>query len=104
MVACASVSQEAVTESQAAVRAAEEVGAEKQPQGQYHLDLAKEQIAAARTKMDGSRKDKKRAEALLDRAKADAELAIAYAQSSEAQQKAKDAWKEVEDLQRTTPE
>jgi len=99
MLACASVPPEALTESQAAVRAAEEVGAQSQPQAQYHLQLAQEQIAAAKQKMDGSRRDKQRAEALLHRAKADAELAIAYAQTSQAQREAQDAWAEIEELQ-----
>lgn len=98
--ACATVPAEAVTDSQAAVRAAEEVGAANQPQAQYHLELAREQIAAAKTKLDGSRRDKRDAEALLDRAKADAELAIAYAQTHAAQGSAEEARSEIQDLQR----
>lgn len=98
--ACATVPAEAVTNSQAAVRAAEEVGAANQPQAQFHLELAREQIAAAKTKLDGSRRDKRDAEALLDRAQADAELAIAYAQTSAAQGSAEEARSEIQDLQR----
>ena len=99
MMACASVSTQRLTESQAAVRAAEEVGASETPKGQYHLNLAKEQIAEAKDRMDGDREDKRRAEALLDRAKSDAELAIAYAQTDEAQRDAERAWSEVKELQ-----
>jgi len=99
MLGCATVSADALADSQAAVRAAEEVGADQHAEGQYHLKLAKDQIAEAKQKMDGNRDDKRRAEALLDRAKSDAELAIAYAQTEEAQREAQEAWSEVNELQ-----
>lgn len=48
LAACASVPAQTLTDSESAVRAAEEVGAADQPQAQYRLSLAREQIAAAK--------------------------------------------------------
>jgi hypothetical protein len=60
---------------QAANRSANEVGAQSNPKAQLHLKLAEEQMKQAKTAMD--KDDNQRAESLLMRAKADAELAIA---------------------------
>src|SRR6185436_19122573 len=60
---------------QAANRGAIEVGAQNNPKAQLHLKLAEEQLKQAKTAMD--KDDNERAESLLMRAKADAELAIA---------------------------
>jgi hypothetical protein len=66
--------------SAASVRAAEEVDAEKTPQAALHLKLAKEEIDQAKALMaDGNNK---RAEFVLFRADADAELAVALARET----------------------
>lgn len=74
--ACASTGapQERMAASQAAIRAAEEVGADKVPAAALHLQLAREQIEQAKKLMaDGNNM---RADSLLQRAEADAELAL----------------------------
>ena len=77
---------EHMAQSQAAARAAMEVGAKDSPEASLHLKLAQEEIAQAQKLMaDG---DNKRADYVLTRAKADAELAVALARESSAQQEA----------------
>jgi hypothetical protein len=64
-----------LAQAQSAERSAAELGAASQPTAQLHLELAREQIAQANVAMkDG---DNGRADALLLRARSDAELAIA---------------------------
>jgi hypothetical protein len=65
--------------SSAAIRAAEEVGATHDATAALHLQLAKEQFEHA-SKLS-AKKDKPRADRLLMRAEADAELALALARS-----------------------
>ncbi len=64
-----------MADAQAAERSAKELGAQEEPGAKLSLKLAQEQIAQAEKAIaDG---DNPRAEALLIRAKADAELAVA---------------------------
>ena len=64
----------------ASIRAAEELGAPKIPQASLHLQLAKEETGRAEKLIaDG---DPKRAEGILTRAQADAELAVAEAREA----------------------
>ncbi len=66
--------------SQSSVRAAQEVNAGQNPQAALHLKLAQEQVDQAKQLMaDG---ENKRAEYVLLRAEADAELAVALARES----------------------
>ncbi len=75
--------------SEAATRSAREVGASNAPQAALHLKLAQEEIAQAKALMsDGNNK---RADYVLIRAKADAELALALAKQASAQAAAKKA-------------
>jgi hypothetical protein len=72
---CASgppVNKEAST---SAIRAAEEVGASKIPSASFYLQLAKEESEKGRVLAAGG--DKEKAESMLTRAQADAELAVA---------------------------
>ena len=64
-----------VASSEAAIRAAQETGSGKLPQAALHLKLAEEQLQAAKGLIRDN--DNKRAEYVLMRAQADAELAIA---------------------------
>jgi len=67
---------------QAADRSAQELGANADPAARLHLTLAQEQAANATKLMkDG---ENKRAESLLLRAKADAELALSLARETKA--------------------
>lgn len=78
--ACSSTQKiptEQFVETRATVRAAEEVGGEKVPSAQVHLDLARNSLALAQRLNDDG--EVKKAELELMRAHADAELALALA-------------------------
>lgn len=60
---------------QSANRSATELGAQDNPQAKLHLKLAEEQLNQAKVALEED--DNERAEALLMRAKADGELAVA---------------------------
>ncbi len=75
--------------SEAAARSAREVGASNAPQAALHLKLAQEEIAQAKGLMNDG--NNKRADYVLIRAKADAELALALAKQASAQSAAKKA-------------
>jgi hypothetical protein len=66
--------------SAGAIRAAEEVGAAHSPQAAFHLQLAKEQFEHARRLTSPS--DLPAAKRLLQRAEADADLALALAREN----------------------
>jgi hypothetical protein len=89
--ACASAPEptERMASAEAAMRAAKEVGASSVPKAQLHNQLAQEQFDQAKKAIaDG---DNELAERLLERSKADAELALAIARESTAQQEATQA-------------
>jgi hypothetical protein len=75
--------------SEAAARSAREVGAANAPQAALHLKLAQEEIAQAKGLMNDG--NNKRADYVLIRAKADAELSLALAKEAVAQSAAKKA-------------
>ena len=75
--------------AQASLRAAQEVGADKDPQAALHLKLAQEQIDQAKKLMDDG--DNQRAEFILTRAESDAELAVALARESTTKTQAQQA-------------
>jgi hypothetical protein len=78
-----------LSEAVSAERGAVELGAPNHPEAQLHLALAREQIAQANIAIkDG---DNGRADTLLRRARADAELAIALTRDQKAKTGAKDA-------------
>lgn len=81
----------------ATVRGAEEVGANNNPQGQLHLRLAQEGLQNAKMLVDNG--DNKRADFVLVRAKADADLALAEARQAKAVADAQTALQHVNDLQ-----
>jgi hypothetical protein len=66
-----------LADAQSATRSARELGANNEPAAQLSLKLADEQISQAQQAIANG--DNKRAESLLVRAKADAELAVAQA-------------------------
>ncbi|MEY4581538.1 MAG: hypothetical protein RL701_6241 [Pseudomonadota bacterium] len=74
---CASSPQptERLVSAQAAMRAAQEVGANGNPQAKLHAQLAREELERAKKLIEDG--DNERAERLLLRATADAELAVA---------------------------
>ncbi len=86
-------------QAQAAERSAVELGAASQPNAQLHLQLAREQMSQASVAIkDG---DNARADALLLRARSDAELAIALTRDQSAKTGAQNAT-DQSNAQRTT--
>lgn len=83
-VGCAhtSVIQERLTAVEAPLRAAEEMGAQRVPRAALHMQYAKDQLAAAE-KLDDAGRDR-RAQLMLMRAQADAELALALVREANA--------------------
>lgn len=82
--------------SQAAIRAAEEVGGNSDPRAALHLKLAREQLEQAKALIQDD--DNEAAERLLKRAEADAELALAIAKQRNTQAEAEEAMRQVEQL------
>lgn len=99
--ACASaIPTERLQSSSAAIRAAEEVGAERVPQAALHLQLAKEQSDRAKKLIDTGDRDE--AALLLARAEADANLAVALARNAEEQRAAQLQRDKLESLKSET--
>jgi uncharacterized protein DUF4398 len=78
-----------MADAESASRSANELGAQTNPKAQLHLKLAEEQMKLAKTAMD--KDDNQRAEGLLMRAKADAELAVALTREENAKTEASKA-------------
>jgi hypothetical protein len=96
--ACASspVPADRLAKSQAAIRSAKELGAERIPPAALHLKVANDQLELGRKLLaDG---DNKRAEAVLMRAEADAEASIALAHENMARADAQRTLQEVQRL------
>ena len=75
--------------TEAALRAAEEVGVSDAPQAQLHRTLAQEQLEKAKKLIEED--ENAQAKSVLERAKADAELALAIARQQEAKTAADNA-------------
>src|SRR5262245_16942017 len=73
-----------LTSAQAAVRAAEETGANDVPRAALHLKFAKEQITSAQELLEDGQEEG--AGRMLSRAEADAEVALAIARRSQAEE------------------
>jgi hypothetical protein len=85
-----------LTASEAAVRAAEVAGAQNSPQSALHLKRAREQIEAGKGLiLEG---ENERAEWILRRARADADLALSLATEEAQRKKAAEAKDELEQL------
>jgi hypothetical protein len=88
-----------MADAESAERSARELGANDEPAAQLSLKLAQEQIGQAKTAMADDENAK--AESLLVRAKADAELAIAQAREKSARLAKQDAVKDSATQQTT---
>ena len=102
-VGCASATppvNEKAAESSASIRAAEEVGATHDPSAALYLQLAKEEFEHARVLTGPD--DKDRANRLLMRAEADAQLSLALARSENEKAAAQGAIDSVKKLSPTT--
>lgn len=88
--------------SSAAIRAAEEVGANDVPTAALHLQLARESLDKAKNlQKDG---DKNQATSMLTRAEADAELAVVLSREDGEKAQAKEAIERVRQLRLDNPE
>lgn len=85
-----------VASSEAAVRAADELKANDVPAAQLHLKLAQDQLQAAKKLIENG--DNARAEYVLNRAQADAELAVALAKETKLAKDAEEAMAKVREL------
>jgi len=92
--------QERVASSRSAIRAAEEMGADKVPAAALHLQLAREQSHQAEKLI--KEKENLRASYVLMRAEADAELAIAMAREQPERTQAQEALERVQSLRQAT--
>lgn len=88
-----------LADAQSSERSAREVGAENAPAAQLSLKLAQDQIAQAQKAMEAG--DNERADALLIRAKADSELALAQAREKTARLDHKEAISDSADQKAT---
>ncbi len=86
--------------SVAAERSAREMGAQSSPQAALHLKLAGEEIAQAKALMSDGQNE--RAEYVLVRAKADAELALALAKEAAAKTDADRVADQIKNLQQVS--
>lgn len=84
--------------STSGIRAAEEAGAEKVPRAALHLQKAKEELESARKLGKGDEEDREKAQSMLTRAEADAELAILLSHEESERNEAKDAVERVRQL------
>lgn len=96
-VGCAGNSALRTESSTAVIRAAEEVGVSGVPRAEFHLQLAKEELANAQDLAKRGEKDK--ATSLLRRADADAELAILLSREQSEKDRAVEALERVRRLQ-----
>jgi Domain of unknown function (DUF4398) len=87
---------ERLASTEVAMRLAKDTGAEQLPEGRIHLWLAKQQITQARALMGSG--ENERADFVLMRAQADAELAIGEAQEFQARVEADQALQVVATL------
>jgi hypothetical protein len=83
------------TDAVAAVRSARELGAESTPQASYHLALADGEMTEADTLIQHGRMEA--AQRMLERAKADAELAMALQREADVRAHALETHEHIED-------
>jgi hypothetical protein len=88
-----------LTESEAAVRAAEVAGAQDTPQAALHMKRAREQIEAAKALIQEG--ENERAEWMLRRARADADLAMSLATEEGQRKKAAEAKEELDQIEQS---
>ena len=99
MVACAgsSLPPAKVAETQSAISAAAAVGAEQNPQAALHLKMARDQLTEAQGLIDSGKNDEARL--VLERADADAEVALMITREAQASAGVQKAQADVDALQ-----
>lgn len=94
----AAVPEPEMVTAKSSVSAAEAVGAEEQPQAALHLKLAKDGIGEAERLIDEG--ENERAKRALERARADADVALALAKEAETRKAAQEAIDKVESMKK----
>ncbi|MEM1034703.1 MAG: DUF4398 domain-containing protein [Myxococcota bacterium] len=87
-----------VADTEAAIRSAQEVGARNVPQAALHLEYAQQHMTKAKEYM--SEEEGEPALRALDKAEADANLALEMARSAQARTEAQEALREVNELRK----
>jgi hypothetical protein len=90
------VPQDQVTGTEGAIRAATEVGAPSIPKAALHLKMAQDQLQTAKGLMAEQQNDEARL--VLDRARVDAELALALSKEATLRAQAAEAMEKVKKL------
>ncbi len=100
--ACAgkTLPQQQLMDTQGAITSAEELKADENPDAKLHLQYATEQLGKAKKMMEDGDKDEARR--MLDRASADADLALTLARTQKVHNESKQARAEVEQLRTGT--
>jgi hypothetical protein len=101
-VGCASapLPTQQMSETQGAIRAADELGAARYPRANLHLKMAKDQARHAELLIRDEQMEEARA--VLQRAEADAELALTLAREAQLRSEAREAMNRVDELKRST--
>jgi hypothetical protein len=92
----AAVPAEKLTSAKAAIRGADEVGAEANPKAALHLKMARDQVARAERLIEDG--DNEEAGLALNQAQADADLALALAREEKERNQAEQAKARIEEL------
>lgn len=88
--------QQQLMDTQGAITSAEELDGDENPQAKLHLQFAREQLTAAKKLMEEG--DDEEAERMLDRATADADLALTLARTEQLRKESGEAKTEVQEL------
>lgn len=83
---------------QAAIRGAEVAGATEDPRASLHLKLAKEQVERAKALI--AEGDNEQATSFVERAHADADLALVLAQEARGKQEAVEVKEQIQEVER----
>lgn len=88
-----------VADTQSSISAAAAVGAEQNPQAALHLKMARDQLSQAQGMINNGKNDEARL--VLDRANADAEVALMITREAQAEANTRKAQAEVQSLKPT---
>lgn len=94
----AAVPQESLTAAKASIAGAEVGGAASEPKAALHLKLAKEQVAKAESLISDG--DNEEAARVIDRAQADADLALSLAKEANSIKEAQDTKDQLDKLRK----
>jgi hypothetical protein len=94
----AAIPQESLTAAKASIAGAEVGGAAAEPKAALHLKLAKEQVAKAESLINDG--DNEEAARVIDRAQADADLALALAKEVSAEKQAQETRDQLDKLRK----